>query len=183
MEQSSEEKFLMKTLHAQFVQPHVSQFLAGMTYALREQLARDGAHQMKFASIPLDIYEPKLPAEIRSSWIFILRHNAEFSAERHPNSIQRMFSFDGIGTTQTWVDGAWRILTLDSTKSEAGLSIPVLVWHRSLATRGDWSIVSFHTASADELVEELGDPERDQIVSHLKYSEGANQSLFARRDP
>jgi hypothetical protein len=173
--QDSEEPFVMKTLRALFQQPRASNFLAGMTHALRDQLARDDKRNMKFASIPLDIFETKVPVEIRSSWIFVLRDGAEFSAERHPNSIQRMFSFDGSGVTQTWVDGAWRSHPLTSEKQEVGVSIPVMVWHRSRATSGDWSIVSFHTASADDLIEELGDPQHGRIVSHLKYSEGANQ--------
>lgn len=164
----------MNALHEQFVRPHASRFLAGVTHALRDQLSRDDTHGMKFASVPLDIYDTKLPAEIRSSWIFVLRKNAEFSAERHPNSIQRMFSFDGAGTTQIWVDGVWRSHSLTAGNG-AGLSIPIMFWHRSRATGGDWSVVSFHTASAADLVEELGNPEQNQIVSSLKYSEGANQ--------
>jgi len=175
MVQSYAEQSLMNGLHAQFMRPNVAQFLAGMTHSLREQLARDSVHNMTFAAVPPDIFESKWPAEIRSSWVFVLRSGARFAAERHPNSIQRMFAFDGSGITQTWIDGGWRSHNLASNLSHEGLSIPRATWHRSHATGCDWSIVSFHTATADDLIEELGDPELDTSISRHKYSEGASQ--------
>ncbi|MGH9348091.1 MAG: hypothetical protein ACRD26_12595 [Vicinamibacterales bacterium] len=40
------------------------------------------------------------------------------------------------------------------------LSIPVNVWHKPVMGRETWVVVSFHTVSADALIEERGDPER-----------------------
>jgi hypothetical protein len=56
--------------------------------------------RMAWEPIPLSIYGDALPAMIRSSWVFILRAGTNTGAERHPNSHQRMMSFDGSGDMQ-----------------------------------------------------------------------------------
>src|SRR5207253_10290452 len=52
---------------------------------------------MTWEPIPLDIFRQKLPREIRSGWIFVLRAGADTGAERHPNSHQRMMTLHGSG--------------------------------------------------------------------------------------
>src|SRR5262249_7522009 len=65
------------------------------------KLAQDHAAPMAWEPIPLSIYGESLPPFIRSSWVFILRAGATAGAERHPNSHQRMMSFQGTGDLQT----------------------------------------------------------------------------------
>jgi hypothetical protein len=55
---------------------------------------------MAWEPIPLSIYGNALPAMIRSIWVFILRAGTNTGAERHPNSHQRMMSFEGSGDMQ-----------------------------------------------------------------------------------
>src|SRR5437667_12804317 len=63
---------------------------------------------MTWEPIPLDIFGEGLPQEIRSGWIFVLRAGADTGAERHPNSCQRMMSFEGSGNMQTGEPGQWK---------------------------------------------------------------------------
>src|SRR5438309_11608872 len=112
---------------------------------VRTELARNKKAQMTWEPIPLTIYGGALPSGIRSSWVFILRAGAATGAERHPNSHQRMMSFEGTGDLQTEAEPAdesspepsdiiWRSNILVSDPEAAlerrWISIPQNVWHR-----------------------------------------------------
>jgi len=56
---------------------------------------------MTWESLPLAIFGRALPPGIRSAWVFVLRAGADTGTERHPNSHQRMMSFEGSGNMQT----------------------------------------------------------------------------------
>src|SRR5437762_4262509 len=66
----------------------------------RTELVRNKKAQMTWEPIPLTIFGGALPSGIRSSWIFVLRAGATTGAERHPNSHQRMMSFEAAGDLQ-----------------------------------------------------------------------------------
>ena len=70
---------------------------AGRDDRVRAELMGTEKAQMAWAPIPLAIYGAALPSGIRSSWVFVLRSGATTGAERHPNSHQRMMSFEAIG--------------------------------------------------------------------------------------
>ncbi len=59
---------------------------------------------------------------------------------------------------QTWEAGRWQsnVLVSDPTAAmeRRWLSIPVNVWHQPVMADGDWTVVSFHTVEAAELIEE-----------------------------
>jgi len=111
-----------------------------------------------------------LPPAIRSGWVFILRTGADTGAERHPNSHQRMMSFEATGDLQTDLKSAesdvqteseivWQSNVLvsdpDAPLERRWISIPKNVWHRPVIPKGaDWVVVSFHTVPAAELIEE-----------------------------
>src|SRR6476646_4642685 len=61
---------------------------------------------MTWEPIPLDVFGQKLPPEIRSGWIFVLRAGADTGAERHPNSHQRMMTLHGSGDMRVRADAA-----------------------------------------------------------------------------
>jgi hypothetical protein len=65
---------------------------------VRSELARKQNALMAWEPIPLTLFGGALPTAIRSSWVFILRAGANTGAERHPNSHQRMMSFEATGT-------------------------------------------------------------------------------------
>ncbi len=125
---------------------------------------------MAWEPIRLTLFGGALQAAIRSSWVFILRAGANTGAERHPNSHQRMMSFEATGDMQIdseSLGGAARkpsdivwqsnILVSDPKASleRRWISIPQNVWHRPVIPRGaHWVVVSFHTVPAEELIEE-----------------------------
>jgi hypothetical protein len=75
--------------------------LPSVDYGTAGETARkDERKVMAWEPIPLSIYGNALPAMIRSSWVFILRAGTNTGAERHPNSHQRMMSFEGSGDMQ-----------------------------------------------------------------------------------
>src|SRR2546430_1742535 len=64
---------------------------------VRAALSQKPEALMTWEPIPLEIFGQKLPQEIRSGWIFVLRAGADTGAERHPNSHQRMMTLHGSG--------------------------------------------------------------------------------------
>jgi hypothetical protein len=141
---------------------------------VREELTRKKDALMSWDAVPLHIFATTLPAEIRSAWVFVLRAGADTGAERHPNSHQRMMSFEGSGDLQTGEPGKWQSNVLVSD-SEAPLerrwiSIPTNVWHRPVINaERDWAVVSFHTVPAEELIEERPDDSREAGTRQKKY--------------
>ncbi len=137
--------------------PRATAFLSALIDQVSATLHRDPAARLAWRTVPLAIYD-SLPAGIASSWVFVLRAGCTSGAERHPNSIQRVMSFGGSADMQTWNGERWvsNILRADGANLEdRWLSIPVNVWHRPVMGDEDWAVVSFHTASDAELIEEL----------------------------
>ncbi len=126
--------------------------------------------------IPLTIFGDPLPAGIRSSWVFILREGANTGAERHPNSVQRMTSFEGTGDLQirAGADAPWQsnvlISDLEAPLERRWISIPQNVWHQPVVPEGPhWVVVSFHTVAAEELIEERPDSAREGATRQMLY--------------
>lgn len=146
---------------------------------VRRKLRRHPGEIMAWEPVPLDLYTSSLPPFIRSSWVFILRARTITGAERHPNSHQRMLSYEGSGDFQTRTDGPWQSNPLTSDPSagleERWISIPVNVWHQSAGPEEDWVVVSFHTVTAEDLIEErpeIGDDDGTQKFRQMKYLAG-----------
>ena len=94
----------------------------------------------------------------------MLRGGTTTGAERHPNSIQRVMAYRGHADMETWTDEGWKANALSGAIGTAldrrWLTIPASVWHRPVIPPGpDWLVISFHTAAAEELIEER--PEND----------------------
>src|SRR5437773_3717233 len=129
---------------------------------------------MTWESLPLAIFGRALPPGIRSAWVFVLRAGADTGAERHPNSCQRMMSFEGSGDMQTGEPGQWKSNVLVSDPKalleRRWISIPPNVWHRPLVgADADWAVVLFHTVPADELSEERPYSSRKDGTKQMKY--------------
>ena len=130
---------------------------------LERLLRADAGAQMAWETLPLSLFDPGLPESIRSIWVFILRAGAVTGAERHPNSHQRTMSYRGAGDLQTREEGRWRSHALVSDQEapieKRWVSIPVNTWHQVVVPGDHWTVVSFHTVPAEELIEER--PARD----------------------
>ena len=156
---------LSRLVHA----PATRSFLLGMAEALRHQLGEEPEAVSTQAPVPLEVYGSPLPGGIASSWVFVLRERQVHPAERHPNSTQRMFALDSPGAMEVWEQGDWRSRPLAPGGAEGGLSIPVQAWHRPALIDHMWAVVSFHTVPAKALVEETGDPARNQVAGSRAY--------------
>jgi hypothetical protein len=141
---------------------------------VRAELARKKEALMTWEPIPLTVFGRALPREIRSAWVFVLRAGADTGAERHPNSHQRMMSFEGSGDMKTGEPGQWQsnllISNPDAPLEQRWISIPQNVWHRPVVgADADWAVVSFHTVPAEELIEEKPDDASQDGTKQMKY--------------
>ena len=180
---TTEERSLLQKLDEILRLQRVHAQIRPIVERVRADLAGKQDALMAWEPIALSIFKGALPATIQSSWVFILRAGANTGAERHPNSHQRMMSFEGTGDLQTDAELAdksahapseiaWQsnILVSDpeALLDRRWISIPQNVWHRPVVPKGaDWVVVSFHTVPAAELVEER--PRPDGETKQMRY--------------
>src|SRR5215472_17168939 len=146
---TSEERSRVESLDAVLRSEYVREQIRPIVERVRTKLARKRGALMSWEPFPLDILATKLPSEIRSAWVFVLRAGADTGAEKHPNSHQRMMSFEGSGDLQTGEPGNWKSNVLvsdpDAPLEQRWISIPTNVWHRPVINvDSDWAVVSFH---------------------------------------
>ena len=96
-----EERSRLETLDTALRSNNVRKHIRSVVARVRERLARRKDALMSWEPFLLDVLATSLPPEIRSAWVFVLRAGADTGAERHPNSHQRMMSFEGSGDFQT----------------------------------------------------------------------------------
>jgi len=171
---TKEERSLLEALDGALRSENVRKQIRSVVERVREQLARTKDAVMSWEPFPLNVLATELPREIRSAWVFVLRAGADTGAERHPNSHQRMMSFEGSGDLQTGELGKWQSNVLISDPGASlerrWISIPTNVWHRPIINaETDWAVVSFHTVPAEELIEERPDDSREAGTRQMKY--------------
>jgi hypothetical protein len=171
---TKEERSRLEALDAALRSESVREHIRCVVIRVRDQLSRRKDALMSWEPFPLDVLKTKLPAEIRSAWVFVLRAGADTGAERHPNSHQRMMSFEGSGDLQTGEPGKWQSNVLvsdrDAPLEQRWISIPTNVWHRPVIdTAADWAVVSFHTVPPEELIEERPDDSREAGTKQMTY--------------
>src|SRR6266496_1133400 len=103
---TAEERSLLEALDTIVGSEEIRAQIYSIVERVRTELARNKKAEMTWEPIPLTIYGGALPSGIRSSWVFVLRAGATTGAERHPNSHQRMMSFEATGDLQSEPD--WR---------------------------------------------------------------------------
>ena len=171
---TTEERSRLESLDTVLRSENVREQIRQIVERLRAELARKTDALMTWEPIPLSVFGRALPAEIRSAWVFVLRAGADTGAERHPNSHQRMMSFEGSGDLQTGDPGQWQSNVLVSDPAapleRRWISIPRNVWHRPVIGRdADWAVVSFHTVPAEELIEERPDSSSKAATKQMNY--------------
>src|SRR4029077_17894303 len=157
-----DERSRLESLDAVLRSENVREQIRPIVERVRAQLARKKQALMAWEPISLTVFGQALPPEIRSAWVFVLRAGADTGAERHPNSHQRMMTFEGSGDMQTGEPSWWQSNVLVSNPEapleRRWISIPRNAWHRPVVGKDeDWAVVSFHTVVADELIEEKPD--------------------------
>jgi hypothetical protein len=180
-----EEQRILETLDEVLRRLEVRRVIEPIAWRVDQKLKSNPEATLAWEPVPLDTYGGGLPEFIRSSWVFVLRKGTTSGAERHPNSHQRVMSYRGRADFQTWENGAWRpnVLVDDPTAplDQRWLSIPVNVWHKPIMGEGDWIVVSFHTATQAELVEERGDPEGSAVTRQETYASRSDSGLLGAR--
>ena len=174
---TSEERWRLELLDGALRPDNVREHICAVVVRVREELACKRDALMNWEPIPLHIFVTTLPREIRSAWVFCLRAGADTGAERHPNSHQRMMSFEGSGDLQTGEPGEWQSNVLvsdpDAPLERRWISIPPNVWHRPVVGKeSHWAVVSFHTVPAEDLIEERLEDSREAGTRHMKYLGG-----------
>jgi hypothetical protein len=174
-----EERSPLESLDAVLRSDNVCEQIRPIVERVRAELARKKEALMAWEPIPLTVFDRALPTEIRSAWVFVLRAGADTGAERHPNSHQRMMSFEGSGDMQTGEPGKWESNVLVSDPGapleRRWISIPTNVWHRPvISAAADWAVVSFHTVAAEELIEERPDDSSNAGTKQMKYVRSKN---------
>jgi hypothetical protein len=156
---TSEEKARLEQLDRVLRSDAVRGQIAPVISRVCAELKQKSESVMTWEPVPLEAFGSRLPEEIRSGWVFVLRAGTDTGVERHPNSHQRMMSAHGSGDMRTEQDGEWRSNVLISESiaplEQRWVSIPPNVWHRPVTAKdADWVVVSFHTVPAEELIEE-----------------------------
>src|SRR5262245_9782479 len=171
---TAEERSRIEVLDTALQSDSVRKHIRSVVVRVCEELARRKDALMSWEPVPLNIFATTLPTDIRSAWVFVLRAGADTGAERHPNSHQRMMSFEGSGDLQTGEPGRWESNVLvrdpDAPLERRWISIPANVWHRPVIdAETDWAVVSFHTVPAEELIEERPDDSSEAGTRQMKY--------------
>src|SRR5438552_2109727 len=169
-----EERSRLKSLGALLRSENVRERIRPIVERVRTELARRKEALMAWKPIPLTVFGGALAPGVRSAWVFVLRAGADTGAERHPNSHQRMLSFEGRGDLQTGEQGNWQSNVLvsdpDAPLERRWVSIPRNVWHRPVVgADADWAVVSFHTVVAEELIEERPGDSSKGGTERMKY--------------
>ena len=159
---TQEEHARLQSIDAVLRTDTIRQQILPIVERVRAELARKKEALMTWEPIPLTVFGGALPAGIQSAWVFVLRAGVDTGPERHPNSHQRMTTFDGRGDMRTGDASQWRSNVLvsnsDAPLERRWISIPQNVWHRPVVgPDADWTVVSFHTVPAEELIEEKPD--------------------------
>jgi hypothetical protein len=149
---------LSDLIHSQEIITKLTPILDG----IQARLLANREWPQAWESLPLDLFGSGIPDGIKSCWFFVLRGDAIFGAERHPNSHQRSFALEGAAFFEMFADGVWSpypVNSLDRTLEEQAISIPVNTWHRIKIGPTNFVSLSFHTTQAQELIEEtpIGD--------------------------
>lgn len=162
---------VLSTLAFTVARLQADQRFVSIEHRVAATLERNSRAPQAWEPLPAELFESGLPDGIRSCWIFRLRAGGTFGAERHPNSHQRSVALGGVATFELFDGNAWvaKQLCADTLEPlrDSWISIPAGQWHRIRIGPGDFTSCSFHTATAEELVEEtpVGD---DLAVTHKR---------------
>src|SRR5207249_11338842 len=131
----TEERWRLTSIETVLRSENVREQIRPIVDRVRAELGQKREALMTWEPIPLTVFGRALPSEIRSAWVFVLRAAADTGAERHPNSHQRMMSYEGSGDMQTGDPGQWgnRMVLVSSPDvplERRWISIPRSVWHR-----------------------------------------------------
>src|SRR5215469_4212168 len=143
----------------------LAQLSAAVTVLANQTSFRDSIDRLKrevvsssepfvWATLDLAPIAQRVPARIKSAWIFVLKKETWSGAHAHPNSIQHMVVLEGRGRSriagiagELHPVGSAKPLDSDWVVIDAGIE------HEFYPIDDDMVVVSFHTCEAGELIE------------------------------
>jgi hypothetical protein len=173
---NEQERELLRSIDQILLEPSVAKEIDRIADEVEAKFSGTTEEALAWETIPLEIYKGKLPESIRSSWVFLLKEGSNSGAERHPNSHQRVRSWRRTGDLQIWIEDRWKshilLNNFQAPIEDQWASIPVNTWHQAVVAPGQhWIVVSFHTATANELIEERPDPADEKRMQRRIYTE------------
>lgn len=122
--------------------------------ALKQELQHT-TEPFVWSTIDLQSIPTRLPDNIRSGWIFVLKKDVPSGCHYHPNSIQHMVMIEGEGTSKVGaVSGQMkRFGEPDGTLADTWYVIPEGMPHEFFPKGQDVVVMSFHTCASGELEE------------------------------
>ncbi len=94
-----------------------------------------------------------VPAEIRSAWIFALRAEHWSGEHYHPNSVQHMVVIEGHGRSRIGGTIGEMVAFGGGSLRDPWVVIDPGVRHEFYPVKDDMIVMSFHTATAEDLLE------------------------------
>ena len=94
-----------------------------------------------------------IPTEIRSAWIFALRAEHWSGEHYHPNSVQHMIVLEGHGRSRIGSTIGEMVAFGDGSAGDPWFVIDPGVPHEFYPEKRDMIVMSFHTATAEALLE------------------------------
>jgi hypothetical protein len=121
------------------------------------KLRADPSARAAFVSVDPTGFSRSPPEALGSIRVAVIRDPTGEGEERHANSTQYLFAFDGPLETHVQTSGGWRQDRYgygDGLGDETATAledrwhvVPAATWHRSLAPgTHEWSVVAFHSA-------------------------------------
>jgi hypothetical protein len=163
----------LETLDTIVRRESVSAVIDSIVSRVEQNLTQNPEASIAWEPVLLATYGKGLPDMISSSWVFVIRAQTSTGAERHPNSCQRMMSYRGSGDLQIWDGEKWcpnlLVSDIDATIESRWVSIPPYTWHQAVVLEENWAVLSFHTVSEEELIEERPDPADTRLTRQRRY--------------
>jgi hypothetical protein len=139
--------------------PRVAEQLRAALAEAKAKLHNDPA--MGAAAVPIHatLFDDRLPAEIASCRLSVMRAHTACPVERHPNARQYVLSLEESGAIRLIDDSGADSSELCSDPS-APLSarwhlVPANTWHQPIPGKKDWAVLAFHSVPAQELLDEF----------------------------
>jgi len=129
-------------------------------------LKEDSFKRAGTVQIPLESFGPKMPPELQSCRLSVMRSGTPYYVERHPNAIQYVYSLEHSGSIGVYDGASWRV---DELRSDPSLplesrwhSVPANTWHQPVPRKEHWTVLGFHSVPVAELIDdyEFNGPQR-----------------------
>ncbi len=118
-----------------------------------EELSADPNCTVSIKPLNISVFGNDVAGKVGSCRLSIFRAGMAYNRERHPNSIQFLFSLEGSGEIHVLEEsGSWRVDCVGGVEDGASETrrhwIPAGIWHQPIPSKDhQWVVLAFHTAA------------------------------------